>query len=140
MDTDLKALVILLAIIWSLVYWIGGGVFFALMTLLRLGRVRKVRFSCLFTLLAFACGIGAAYEGVKYSDGALDACLVSATTKAQTIVALFGCGAIGILGVFLIGAACLVLGGFLIMAVSKTSTKPWVNLDEDGEEPGEPVA
>jgi hypothetical protein len=65
---------------------------------------------------------------------------VSATTKAQTIVALFGCGAAGILGVFLVGAAALVLGGFLIMAVSKTSTKPWVNLDEDGEEPGEPVA
>jgi hypothetical protein len=140
MDTDLTALVILLALIFSLVYWIAGGVFFALMALLRLGRVRKVRFSCLFSLLAFACGIGAAVEGVKYSRTSLDACLVSATTKAQTLVALFGCGLAGILGTFLLGAGVLVLGGFLIMAVSKTSTKRWVNLNDDGEEPGEPVA
>ncbi|OGL66942.1 hypothetical protein A2856_00360 [Candidatus Uhrbacteria bacterium RIFCSPHIGHO2_01_FULL_63_20] len=139
----MKALAILLAIIWSLLYWVGGGVLFALVSLLRLGRVRKVRFSCLFSLLAFACGAAAAYVGVFRSRETIDACLVDATTRAETLVALVGCGMGTILIAFLLGAAALVAGGFVIMWLSSTATKPWVQLSEteleDGEEPEEPI-
>ncbi|TAK04073.1 hypothetical protein EPO34_02865 [Patescibacteria group bacterium] len=139
MDPEVRALVILLALIWSLLYWVGGGVMFALVSLLRLGRVRKVRFSCLFTLLAFACGIGASVYGVGRSGAALNACLVASQTKAESLAALFGCGFSTILVAFLIGAAALVAGGFLILALASTSIRPWVRLEKDGEEPEEPI-
>ena len=139
MDPELRALVILLALIWSLIYWIGGGVMFSLVSLLRLGRVRKVRFSCLFTLLAFACGIIASYVGVGRSGSALNACLGASQTKAQSVVALFGCGFETILIAFVLGAVALIAGGFLILALSSTSTRPWVRLEHQDEEPEEPV-
>lgn len=148
MEPELNALTILLGLIWSLMYWIAGGVMFALISLLRLGRVRKVRFSCLFTLLAFACGSAAAYLAVSRSQGALNACLVESKTQAETLVALFGCGFGQFFLAFLLGAAALVSGGFLAFALSSTKTKPWVDLKagtegeegmQQGEEPDEPV-
>lgn len=136
MEPELNALTILLGIIWSLMYWIAGGVMFALISLLRLGRVRKVRFSCLFTLLAFACGGVAAYEAVSRSQGALNACLVESKTQAETLVALFGCGFAQFFLAFLLGAAALVVGGFAVMALSGVKTRPWVNLEGGGRENG----
>lgn len=142
MEPELRALTILLGLLWSMMYWIAGGVLFALISLLRLGRVRKVRFSCLFSLLAFACGGVASYQAVSRSQGALNACLVDSHTQAETLVALFGCGFANFFLAFLLGAAALVAGGFAVMALSSTKIKPWVQLEpepEGGKEPDEPV-
>ncbi|MBI5793560.1 hypothetical protein HZA87_00520 [Candidatus Uhrbacteria bacterium] len=135
MDPQLTSLVILLTIFWFLVYWVLGGVFFAVVAILRLGRIRMVRFSCLFTLLALVLGASAAYFGVARSQTDVLSCLSDAQTKAETVMAVFGCGFASIFGVFLVGAAILTLGGFLIMAISKSKTKPWIILEEPQEEP-----
>jgi hypothetical protein len=134
MDSELTSLVILLSIFWFLIYWVLGGVFFAVIAVLRLGRIRMVRFSCLFTLLALLLGVGAAYGGIRQSREAVLVCLKDATTNAETVMAVFGCGFASIFGVFLMGAALLTIGGFLIMAISKSKTKPWIILDEPEEE------
>ncbi len=134
MDPQLTSLIILLAIFWFLVYWVLGGVFFAAIALLRLGRIRMVRFSCLFTLLALFLGAGAAYGGVARSQTDVLSCLEEAQSKAETVMAVFGCGFASIFGVFLVGAALLTLGGFLIMSISKSKTKPWIILEEPQEE------
>lgn len=136
MDQDLLLFTVILGFLWFLAYWILGGVFFSLVALLRLGRVRKVRFSCLFSILAFFTGATTAFYGVRFGQGSIQQCLVDAETKAEVITAIFGCGFAGIFGVFLIGAAVLVLGGFFLMSISKSQTKPWIILDEE-EEDGE---
>lgn len=135
MDFSFTSFAIFLSIVWFLVYWILGGVFFAVVALLRLGRVRKVRFSCLFTLWAAVIAVGVAFRGLEYSESEIAACLGKAVSKAETVTAVFGCGFSGVLGAFLIGALALTVGGFLIFAVSHNKSKPWIVLD--GEESGE---
>lgn len=134
MDIGLQSFVIFLSILWFFIYWILGGVFFAVMAILRLGRVRKVRFSCLFTILALTCAISAAYFGVKTAEPALRVCVASTTSAVQTKVAFIGCGFNGIMGAFALGVLVLTLVGFLIMAISKSKAKPWIILDHEEQE------
>ena len=133
MDPQIVPFITTLSILWFLVYWILGGVFFAIITVIRLGRIRKVRFSCLFSILSLFLGVSAAYLGMKYSQGAIQICLIDATTKAETVSAIFGCGFAGIFGTFLLGAFVLTIGGFIIMVLSKSKTKPWIVLESQEE-------
>ncbi len=133
MDPQTVPFITTLSILWFLVYWILGGVFFAVVTVVRLGRIRKVRFSCLFSILSLVLGIGAAYLGMEHSKEAVNACLAQATTKAETVAAIFGCGFVGIFGTFLLGALVLTIGGFIIMTLSRSKTKPWIVLDTQEE-------
>ncbi len=130
MVMGLTSFTIFLSIIWFLLYWILGGVFFAVMAILRLGRVRKVRFSCLFTIYALVCAIVSANAGIHFSTAAIVACTANVTTKAQAIVAVVGCGFTGVVGMFVTGAIVLILGGFVILAISKSKTKSWINLEQ----------
>ena len=133
MDFTFSSFAVFLSILWFLVYWILGGVFFSVIAILRLGRVRKVRFSCLFTIWALVVAIGVAFKGLEYSEKAILDCTQEATTKAETMTAVFGCGAMGIFGAFLLGSLALTLGGFLIFAVSRTKSKPWIVFDKEIE-------
>lgn len=134
MDVGLQSFVVFLSILWFFVYWILGGVFFAVMAILRLGRVRKVRFSCLFSLLAAFCAVGAAYGGVQYAATSIRTCVVEATQGIQIKVAVIGCGFSGIMGAFVVGVVILLFGGFIILSLSKSKTRPWIVLDQEGEE------
>ncbi len=116
-------------------YWVLGGVFFAVITIIRLGRLRKLRFSCLFSLLSLIVGVASAYFGVSSSQGAVGECLATAVTRAEKITAVFGCGFASILGSFLLGSLALTIGGFIIMALSKSKTKPWIMLEPEMEGP-----
>ena len=131
MDAELTSFLIILSILWFVVYWVLGGVFFAIVTMMRLGRLRKVRFSCLFTILSFVVGVGVAYSGMKGSQRAVADCLGEAVSNAEKMTAVFGCGAASIFGMFLLGALVLTAGGFLIMAVSKSKSQPWIVLDHE---------
>ena len=133
MDPQTVPFITTLSMLWFLVYWILGGVFFAVVTVVRLGRIRKVRFSCLFSILSLVLGIGAAYLGMEHSKEAVNICLAEATTKAETVTAIFGCGFAGIFGTFLLGALVLTVGGFIILALSRSKTKPWIVLDSQEE-------
>jgi hypothetical protein len=134
MIEGLTPLAVFLSILWFFVYWVLGGVFFAAITILRLGRVHKVRFSCLFTLVAMACGIGASVFGLRYSQEAVTSCLLASENKTEAVAAIFGCGFVGVFSMFLLGAAVLTLAGFFIMTISKAKTKPWLVIDHSEEE------
>ena len=131
MNAEFTSFFIVLSLLWFLVYWVLGGVFFAIITVMRLGRLRKVRFSCLFSILSLLVGVGAAYTGMKGSQEAVSDCLGQAVSNAEKMMAVFGCGAASIFGMFLLGSFVLTVGGFLIMVISKSKTKPWIVLDPD---------
>jgi hypothetical protein len=137
MDFEPNSLTTFLTIFWFIVYWVLGGVFFAVLTILKLGRIKKVRFSCLFTLLAAACGYGAAYYGTRFGNEAIGVCLNEATTKAEVVMSLFGCGFSSVFGAFLVGASVLTLGGMIFMAISKSKSKPWITMEKIEDEPHE---
>jgi hypothetical protein len=134
MEFSTQSFVVFLSILWFIVYWILGGVFFAALTILRLGRVRKVRFSCLFTILAAICGLSASHYGMKLGEGAIVECTKNASGYAETISAIFGCGFSAVFGAFLIGAAVLTFGGLFIMSLSKSKSKPWITFSEEETE------
>ena len=108
MDPQIVPFLTTLSILWFLVYWILGGVFFAIVTVIRLGRIRKVRFSCLFSILSLFLGVSAAYLGMRHSQTAVNACLAEASNKAEVVAAMFGCGMVLANGC---GARALVLLG-----------------------------
>jgi len=136
MNADLGLFAWLIALIWFLAYWILGGVFFSVMALLRLGAVRKVRFSCLFTILALGCAAGAAWGGIGLADDAVSRCLISSESKAEAITAIFGCGFVGIFSAFLIGLIVLIAFGSVFLKISTAETKPWIILENDERENG----
>jgi signal transduction histidine kinase len=134
MDASLIAFTLFLGLLWFLIYWILGGVFFALVAIMRLGRVRKLRFSCMFTVWSFLCALGSAWFGVFTVNDAIAQCVAHSDTSTEMVSAVFGCGFVSVLGFFLVGALLLVGGGFLIMALSKSKTKPWFDLELDIED------
>jgi len=131
MPEALSSFAVFLSILWFLVYWILGGVFFAAIAILRLGRVRKVRFSCLFTLWVLVIGVGAAFKGLEFSRDSIVLCLKGSSTQAEVVTAVFGCGFAGVFGIFLLGALAVTIGGFLIFSISRTKSKPWLILQPD---------
>lgn len=134
-DVTILPFFYLLAFLWFLFYWLSGGVLFALITLIKLGRVRKVRFSVLFTGWSLICGIASAWIGLIVAGESVKTCLETAYNKAEQMMALFGCGFAGVLGTFLFGAAAVVLGGWIILSISKTKHRPWINLDTQKDIP-----
>lgn len=133
MDAQLISFTVLLAIVWFLAYWILGGVFFAVVTVVRLGRVRKLRFSCLFSLLSLVVGAGSAVGAMLLSREAVSSCMYGGESNVETAAAVFGCSLVSVLGGFLIGAAVLIAGGFVIMALSRSKSQPWIVLEDPGE-------
>lgn len=127
-DTNLGSFVWFVALIWFLVYWILGGVFFSLMAVLKMGTVRKVRFSCLFTILSFVSAVGAAWGGFKLANEGVQGCLQDASTKAEIITAIFGCGFVGIFSAFALGLIVLISVGAVCLKLSTTKSKPWIDL------------
>lgn len=134
MQSDLVLFTWLLALIWFLAYWILGGVFFSLVSLAWLGAVHKVRFSCLFTLLSAVAAWTAARGGMSFARDAVTACLRATDTKAEGISAILGCGFGGIFGSFFLGAVAVAAIGLLLMRLSVAKSKPWIVLEQPGEE------
>ncbi len=134
MPFSITSFAVFLSIIWFLMYWILGGVFFAVIALLRLGRLKKVRFSCLFSLWALLLGVGASFVGLRYGESSIETCVAEAETRSEIVVAVFGCGFTAVFGTFLIGALVLLLGGFVILSLSRSKSKPWIVLEQEEED------
>ena len=96
-----------------------------MITLLRFGRIHKVRFSCLFTLSAIGCGIGAAKTGMVWASEAIISCRQELVEEVDHFAQIFACGFVGILGAMLAWAAVVVILGFVLMSISKMNDAPW---------------
>jgi hypothetical protein len=128
-----------LALLWFLFYWIFGGVFFAALALSRLMRLRKVRFSCLFSFAALACAIGASWTGLKLAEDSIATCSTS-FDKGEGFLRVISCGFVGILTGMLVWAIVLGASGFLFLAFSKRREASWLTrteklLESDDDEP-----
>ncbi|HLD18235.1 MAG TPA: hypothetical protein VJB99_04185 [Patescibacteria group bacterium] len=121
---DVSSFTILLSLFWFLFYWIFGGVFFAFVAILRLARMRKVRFSCLFSVLSVVCAVGAAVTGARWAGPSLDLC-ASAEGIAE-FPFLLACGFAGVLSAMLLWTGILLLGGFFFFEISRRKDRSWL--------------
>ncbi|MBI1907848.1 hypothetical protein HYS28_00300 [Candidatus Uhrbacteria bacterium] len=124
MPAELAQLTWVLALVWFIVYWIGGGVVFAVVALTRFLRIKKAQFSCLFTLASAAAGYGAAATGLMMSEAKAVRCLGGSAGPVEIAKAIFGCS---VRDIFFAGGAwfaLLVLLSILFMLLSQREGKP----------------
>ncbi|MEK7530171.1 MAG: hypothetical protein AAB570_04600 [Patescibacteria group bacterium] len=124
-------LVVILTILWFLVYWIFGGIVFMIIGLVRPGRMRRVRFSCLYTLIAALTGYGAARLGVYWAAQASGT--LPDTTSVEDVAFLLGSlEFVGILLGLAVGFAVVFIAGWIIMLLSRSYEPTWY---DRGQEP-----
>lgn len=114
-----------LAVIWFFLYWIIGGVFFACVALLRLIRLRKARFSCLFSLTAAICASAAAWGSTTWIEKAAGNCLIFPIDQAALTV-LFTCGGIQLVVSVFAGFVLLIVIGFGLLKLSSWKDRTWL--------------
>lgn len=120
-------MLIVLSIVWTFIYWILGGVFFSIVALLRMGRVRRVWFGCLFSFFALGLGVLAAWVGGRLAASNLDSCFAFVGTgRFQQWLHQFSCGIVDYVGAALVGFLLLIVLGALLMVVTTSSEKAWI--------------
>lgn len=124
---------LLLGGLWFLFYWIFGGAFFALISVFRLGRLKKLRFSCLFSLFSLAAAFGGAWAGMRLAQSSATECLALAQTNVEGFVGFFGCSLVALTVSFLGGAAAVILLGLFSLRLS--SSKLVLPVREQKERP-----
>mgnify|MGYP001559475615 CR=1 FL=1 len=119
-----------LSLLWAFLYWIFGGVIFSIVAILRMGRIHRARFGCLFSLSAVGMGVLAAWSGIRFSRPELIACHPPAALNAlptwQLWLEQFTCGIVGIVGAWVIGFVLLLIVGAVLLQVSKANSKSWI--------------
>jgi hypothetical protein len=136
---ELMAYTLIISVLWFVIFWILGGVFFAVVSLARTVKLRKARFSCLFTILSGVAAYGAAQTGMRLGAKRIRFCLGEADGSIVDVLsAIFGCG---ILEMLAAGAAWffgLVILGFVVLYICRAQNDSWVDSDL-GLDKAEPV-
>jgi hypothetical protein len=73
---------------WFIIYWILGGVFFALVAATRFMHTRKAMFSCLFTIGSVGAAYGASITGIILA--AHDVARRCAPSQSPSALSAFG--------------------------------------------------
>lgn len=126
-------LIALLTAAWFLVYWIFGGVVFMVIALVRPGRMKRVRFSCLYTLVSVFTAYGAARLGV-YWAGQATGSLPEVASLSDAALAVSGLEFVGILMGLGVGFLVTFLAGWIIMLLSRSREPSWYERHQDGLE------
>lgn len=126
MKTDPQSLLMFLAVAWFIIYWIMGGVFFAIVVASRFIRLKKARFSCLFTLASAGLAYGAATTGLLLAQSRIRSCGRPTDQVGEAILSLFHCAPNAILSTGLLWFILLVLVGSVAILISRAEKKPVV--------------
>lgn len=116
-----------LSMILFFVYWIVGGVFFAIITLFRTSKIRKAQFSCLFTLTSLACAIAASLAGTQIGGRAIRRCLIQTDGYFDSLAAVISCGVLPLTFSALIGLLALIIVGIFFLLISRSRNQSWVD-------------
>lgn len=135
---------IVLFLLLAVGYWLFGGVLFALVALLRLKRIRKLRFSCLFSLASAGCAAGAAMTGLSWAQKDLSACTIKAGSFTRALASQAVCGWEGIVLAAAAWGAILLVLGVVFMALSRSGDPSWIEQIDEAlapldEEPPAPI-
>lgn len=127
---SLLGYIAIIALFWFVLYWVVGGVIFGVIAILQVSKLRRARFSSLFTIASAACAFAAAYYGTKTAHGAIRACLEQANEPFSRLASVIACGileqvASGI-GFFIV----LMAIGAVIFVISRATNQSWIDSHE----------
>jgi len=112
---EFSSLTVTIAIFWFIIYWILGGVFFAIVVASRFIRLRKARFSCLFSIASATLAYGAASTTTVLSESSVAVCVNKDGSDGFLSLlrcapnAFFGSGAIWFILLVVIGTVAVLL-------------------------------
>jgi hypothetical protein len=129
--SEIIGYIFIIALFWFILYWILGGVIFAVISIMSVAKIKRAQFSCLFTLLSMGAAFGAAYFGTSHAEDRIFACLAEEQDVFGQLASVIGCG---ILEQVVSGAFWfIVLIGIGIMAFifSRATNQSWVDSDKN---------
>jgi len=130
MENEITYYLIASSIVFFLVYWILGGAFFVVIGLIRSARTKKVRFSCLFTIVCAATAYGAARLGIFWSEDAVSDGLNRTSTISETIIGVFSLSFASMFLALIAGFAAMVVVSYFMMALSKSHDPAWYEVQK----------
>jgi hypothetical protein len=122
---------IIIAIFWFILYWVLGGVAFSILAMVRLAKMRKTRFSCLFTLTAAACALGASRTGLLLARNNVRTCLEGVDDRFERLASVIACGILEEVAAGIIWFLLLLLIGTVIMVLARADNQSWIDTDHD---------
>lgn len=133
MLAHLGTLTVILSLLWFLVYWIFGGVVFMVISLVRPGKMKRVRFSCLYTIISAITGYGAARLGIYWATQATGT-IPEATTVTEAVLVVGGLEFVGIILGLISGFLVTFIAGWVIMLISRSHDLSWYDRNQGREE------
>ncbi len=91
MGFNLLLVTVILAMLWFVIYWLVGGVIFAVVAFSRLIHLKKAQFSCIFVVLSGLAAYGAAWMAVVSATGNHRACFAKIVGIYDALPAMFAC-------------------------------------------------
>lgn len=131
-------LLIPVAFVWFVLYWILGGIIFSIAALFRVAKLRKAQFSCLFTLASMGCAYGATHTAYLLGQREITTCLVQAQDLFEELASVIACG---IFSIVLMGALWfigLLAIGSVLLFLSRAKNQSWVDEKYEEKQP-EPI-
>jgi len=128
--TALLGHIFVIAIFWFILYWVLGGVVFAVISIFRVSKLRRAQFSCLFTLLSAGCAFGAAYFGALKAEDQIYVCLEQETDVFGRLASVIGCGILEQVVSGAIWFGILLVLGYVAYLFSRATNQSWVDSHE----------
>ncbi|MDP2631151.1 MAG: hypothetical protein Q8P30_00075 [Candidatus Uhrbacteria bacterium] len=122
---------LLISLFWFPIYWLFGGVFFSTIAILKVIKLRKARFSCLFTILAAGAAYGASYSGTWFGEYNIEQCVEESAGFFRALASLIACGILELSVAGLVWFIILILIGFGALFVSRSGNASWIDTDLD---------
>ncbi len=119
---------LVLTLLWFVLFWIVGGVLFAIVGLVRFLRLNKNRFSCLFTIMSLVTAFGASWMGLLAAQaGDTTGCLSHTNDLsglAAFIPSLYTCSLQAVLSAAILWFLFLLAAGIVLLFISRAPDRP----------------
>lgn len=132
--SDIIGYIFLIALFWFVLYWVFGGVLFASIAIINVVKLRRARFSTIFTLLSLLCAFAAAYSGTFYAQETVNACLAASADPFNDLAAIIGCGIFEQVAAGAVWFIILMAIGFVFFILSRATNQSWIDSDYGLEE------
>lgn len=118
-----------IAAVLFLLYWIIGGVIFATIAVTQVIKLKKTRFSVLFTMLSVVCALAASRTGLFLAQDSVQPCLAEAGDRLERFSAILACGILEITLAGTIWFIALIGFGLLLLLLSRAENQSWIDSD-----------
>lgn len=128
---------------WFLLYWILGGVVFSILAIIRVDRIRRARFGCLFSFATLGISLISAWSGILISSQHLIGCEIQTTTslnllrEVETWLQKFSCAIVPLSLTFIGGFFLLFLVGAFFLILSRHQELTWIEPSSEDQDEGD---